>query len=92
MTKTERENSVSSDKKGRDLEYEDGIEPRQSKDENFTPKMPDFYLCHARIVFTIPGSPIKQFPTPESETFNVTTDSVLLQSSLEVYFCPAISI
>ena len=70
---------------GRGLEYEDGIEPRQSIEENAT-LITDFYICQARIVFTIKGgNSTKEFPTPESEAFNITTESLTLQSSLEVY-------
>ena len=46
--------------------------------------MADVYLCQARIVFNIPGNDIKEFPTPESETFEIATESLIVQSSLEV--------
>ena len=47
--------------------------------------MADSYLCQAWIVFTIPGNDIEQFPTPESDTFEIATESLIVQSSLEVY-------
>jgi len=73
-TKTEEENTSSSEENGVDLEYP-GIDIRQS--------IEDLYLCQARIVFTPQGEGSMQFDSPESEAFNITTESIILQNSQE---------
>ena len=79
----EGDDSISSGENGRGLEYD--IDPRLSNEENDTANVADVYLCQARIVFTIPGNDIEQFPTPASETFKIATESLIVQNSLEVY-------
>ena len=77
-TKTEEENTASSEENGMDLEYP-GIDIRQS--------IEDLYLCQARIVFTPQGEGSVRFFSNESEPFNITTESIILQNSQEVHNC-----